>query len=332
MPSNPQEHAQREQLRSKLRVCSNAEIGDWTQEPRLGSEGGFVSLTSEFERVKAFTKALSEADLDILPAAKFQALDGAFGDLLDVLRGISQLKAQADTRDRNGLSDQFRQRFKSFFDEAAPVAGMLQDRSAPLVEWRTLLDEAKAELAARSEESTKAILEIRQSVDAAKLAARYEGISTQATYFQLQANEHLVAGKWWLGLSGVILVAVLSVSVWSVNYYLQNPPSPGAEINFQLIAAKLVLFSALFSALVSASRSYKAHRHNYVVNKHRLNALKTFRAFSEQAETDSATKQAVLMQTTQCIFSPQPSGYSSVEPESAPPWLELARLAIPDKR
>ena len=71
---------------------------------------------------------------------------------------------------------------------------------------------------------------------------------------------------------------------------------------------------------------YRAHRHNFVINRHRLNALSTFEAFAK-ATDDQQIKNAVLLQATQCIFGPQPTGYISGESESEgyPQILEIVR-------
>jgi hypothetical protein len=81
----------------------------------------------------------------------------------------------------------------------------------------------------------------------------------------------------------------------------------------------------LLSASVWCGKSYRAYRHNAVVNRHRQNALATFEAFAKAA-SDAETKNAVLLQATQCIFSPQQTGYVSGEPETAMPQvLEIVR-------
>jgi hypothetical protein len=86
------------------------------------------------------------------------------------------------------------------------------------------------------------------------------------------------------------------------------------------------MFSGLFAGVVWMGRIYRAHRHNYVINKHRQNALSTFETFAKAA-ADEQTKAAVLLQATQSIFSLQQSGYLSQESESAgyPQVLEIIR-------
>jgi hypothetical protein len=54
--------------------------------------------------------------------------------------------------------------------------------------------------------------------------------------------------------------------------------------------------------------------HNSIVNRHRETALTTFATFVGSTD-DPATKNAVLIQSTQAIFSPQPSGYLRMDTE-----------------
>jgi hypothetical protein len=47
-----------------------------------------------------------------------------------------------------------------------------------------------------------------------------------------------------------------------------------------------------------------------------LNALRTFETFA-RAANDDTTKNAVLIQATQCIFTPQQTGYVTQESDSS---------------
>ena len=98
----------------------------------------------------------------------------------------------------------------------------------------------------------------------------------------------------------------------------------------QFVAARIILFGVLSYALVSAVRIYRAEAHNQVVNAHRHHALRTFETFTA-ASSDDATRNAVLMQATQCIFSHRPSGFGQREDDAAPQSqvLELTRNVLP---
>jgi hypothetical protein len=90
---------------------------------------------------------------------------------------------------------------------------------------------------------------------------------------------------------------------------------------------KVFVFTVLLSATVWSGKVYRAYRHNAVVNRHRQNALATFQAFAKAANDDT-TKNAVLLQGTQCIFSPQQTGYIQSEADSpAPTLFEIIRGA-----
>ena len=64
-----------------------------------------------------------------------------------------------------------------------------------------------------------------------------------------------------------------------------------------------------------ASRNYTTHKHNAVVNRHRQNALLTYRALVEASAT-KGTEDIVLAHAASCIFSPQETGFSPGKGES----------------
>jgi hypothetical protein len=73
----------------------------------------------------------------------------------------------------------------------------------------------------------------------------------------------------------------------------------------------LIIFVLTFM-MVWAAKNFNASVHNYVVNRHRRNALASFQAFVEGASSDEV-KDAVLMQATSAIFTPQDSGYTKID-------------------
>jgi hypothetical protein len=59
-----------------------------------------------------------------------------------------------------------------------------------------------------------------------------------------------------------------------------------------------------------STKNFLNHKHNAIVNKHRQNALMTHSALVE-ASGDQGVRDAVLLQASSCIFSPQSTGYAS---------------------
>lgn len=91
------------------------------------------------------------------------------------------------------------------------------------------------------------------------------------------------------------------------------------------LVGRFVILSLLLYAISFTARNYNAMRHNLIVNTHRANSMRTFQAFVEAAGGDPETKNAVLIQATQAIFSAQASGYSHKEsnPEPQPKIIEI---------
>jgi hypothetical protein len=121
------------------------------------------------------------------------------------------------------------------------------------------------------------------------------------------------------------------------GYVLLNTPPEqiffAAQVGARACIRQVLADARSRGVLLASLRTYRAHRHNYVINKHRQNALQTFRAFSQQANADPATKSAVLLQATQCIFAPQATGYTTQEADSNySPIIEIVRAVTGDKK
>jgi len=81
------------------------------------------------------------------------------------------------------------------------------------------------------------------------------------------------------------------------------------------LVPRLLRVTLLLTALVFSLKNFSAMGHNYVVNRHRQTALTTFQTFVS-GTADPQIKNAVLLQATQAIFSPQPSAFLKGESES----------------
>jgi len=171
--------------------------------------------------------------------------------------------------------------------------------------------------------------EVNAIVESIRRAAAEVGVAQHASHFKNESDYHTKASSWWLIATVVIAAVTLGFGSYTVWYYSTHSVSLDGAQSLQLAVAKIILFSVLYFALIWVGRNYRAHRHNYIVNKHRQNALGTFEAFVKAA-TDEQTKNAVLLQATQSIFAPQVSGYLGKESEGHPSSqvLEIIRGAV----
>jgi hypothetical protein len=167
------------------------------------------------------------------------------------------------------------------------------------------------------------VSEMESTLQKVRQAAAEVGVAQHATHFKDEAEAHeKQAGKW---LTRTVWAAIATIG-WGAASFFIHPENETAKI-IQFAVAKLIILSALYYALVWCARNYNAHRHNYVVNKHRQNSLSTFETFVKAAGDDVDTKNAVLLQATQSIFSGQASGYIGKESDSETPnkFIEIMR-------
>ena len=109
-------------------------------------------------------------------------------------------------------------------------------------------------------------------------------------------------------ISAITLVFFAIFSLFLHKFDLIRPANTTEML--QLLTSKVLIFSVLGYILILAAKNYTAHKHNAVVNRHRQNALLTYRSLSAAAD-DAGTQDIVLAHAASCIFSPQETGLTS---------------------
>lgn len=164
-----------------------------------------------------------------------------------------------------------------------------------------------------SSESLKSRLEkiefdAKEKLNAISHLAQTAGITKYGQYFSETSEEEKSTAKGWLAaiIINIIIIITLAVSFICLQ---QN----GTLTNFdsiQLLVTKLIVFSVLFLFLALSIKTYKAHKHNQIVNKHRKNALLTYDSLVK-AETDKDTRNKILLAVTETIFGKTSTGFNT---------------------
>jgi len=277
-------------------------------------------------------KQLGNVRLDILPKVYIDELKGHINGANAL---ISKIRDASVKRKTSGpgwfeLIKDIRNSYGTYFRELAPIisfssltsAGREQLEKETVKVFDDLQLQAKNQAKGFEGKLAEELLkvsnlrnEIEQTVEKAKQAAEEVGVVQHAIHFKQEADDHKSAANRWLWVTSLLGLLTLALAIGSIVLYFSNLPSWSTSQSIQLAVSKVIIFSVLFYGLVGSARIYRSHRHNYVVNKHRQNALSTFEAFAKAAR-DEQTKSAVLLQTTQCIFSPQHSGYISQDSDA----------------
>jgi len=161
-------------------------------------------------------------------------------------------------------------------------------------------------------------------VDAKNKSSRIADASAE-TGASKYANIYSETAAGWKDNAGRWLIASIGVSVSAVFLILCYAIYGASTLSANEIIASLQkinigvlsLLILLISIAVSFMRSYRSCMHQYTVNLHKVNALKTFQLFYDAANgTDKEIKDAILVQTTRTIFEIGLTGYIAQDSQS----------------
>jgi hypothetical protein len=332
------------------------------QREKLGSELSFELILPLVVEIVSAARGLQKTNLDRIPYGLLSGILSAFqqiNQLLVQIMSFSPTQHGNAIQARDSYAMQIEDQWNGLFSQVRMILGSQDDDVAKsqiealAAQVRTtvqLSSDAADSLRSKQQEIdhmlAKFLEERKETFDkegAEKLkiidhalnevrkAAVEAGVSQTSKYFHDEASEHLKTSFLWLGATGlsILLLVLFSLLGTSLLTYLGNPqPLAGAEgvEHIRYLAQKGLIVFCLIFALILSAKNYGAARHNYVVNKHRNNALSSFQAFAASA-TDDQTKSAVLIQATQSIFSPQASGYVKTDGDNSPqtPVIEILR-------
>jgi len=183
--------------------------------------------------------------------------------------------------------------FQRLDSDARSTLQAIQDRSSKITET----------LSSYENDAKGVLAEIRQ-------VAAGEGVTQQAAHFNAEYQLHVDEANKWQRYAVKLAIALGTFAVFSL--FIHKIPFLKPETTYdaiQLSLSKILIFFVMAYMLFLSAKNFLNHKHNAIVNKHRQNALMTHRALVE-ASGDEGVRDAVLLQASSCIFSPQSTGYS----------------------
>jgi hypothetical protein len=249
---------------------------------------------------------LAQANADYNVFKQILDFNAASGDAVGTRSNIlTNIKARRD------------QLFDQLWQYVAYGVARITDTSLLETQARATIQGIEDQAAKLTEQLTKAKSDADGALAAIRAVASEQGVSQQAIYFKDEAQAQETLAEKWLTYTyrfaaALGVFAILSLFLHKIEWI---KPTNNAEM-FQLITSKVLIFTVLGYLLIMAARNYTTHKHNAVVNRHRQNALLTYRAIVTAAE-DTGTQDIVLAYAASCIFSPQETGFAHGKGESA---------------
>ena len=336
MQNQEQEKSIQEMLKEKLEILAKITPKSLARTNELGTSLDFSKGFEIFKRTLKLYRDLKDANLDGFPDQILQNLLTFTDVTINNFESIKDFQPAGQTNPvgvRDSLIQQVETQYVNQFSSIYPILAYSFGKGT---DFDSLVGEAKTSVSRVEEEAKKveaARKEIEDTLKQARKAAAEVGVAKHAVIFKSEADSHKIKGRYWLGATVVLAAITVAFGFWSVSYYIDKIMSLSTAQAVQVGLSKLVILGVLYFGLVWAGKIYKAQQHNYVVNQHRHNALNTFETFVKATE-DEQTKNAVLIQATQSIFSPQHSGFTAQEKElsTSPQVLEIFRSFMGGER
>lgn len=288
----------------------------------LGRQMSFVEAVPFAEAVIDVYKRIPVTALDDFTDGQLNAIQGQANADFNVFKQILDFDATANSASNtrrqliSGLQSRRDQVFDQLWQFIAYGVARITDTSLLESQARATIQSIKDQ----SEKLTKELGNAKTDADTALAAIRAvaseQGVSQQASYFKGEAESQETLAATWLDYTYKFAGAVAFFAVASLFLHKWQWLSPANTFEaIQLATSKVLVFAVLAYMLIMSARNYTTHKHNAVVNRHRQNALLTYRALVEAAG-EGGTQDIVLAHAASCIFSPQDTGFSQQRGES----------------
>lgn len=301
-----------EEIQVTLREIAEVDIDrELVRISDLGTTLAFTAHRDLFEDMQRFSESLAELSFASLPERTQEETRNSLNQLRRALDAVKKFSsAQHGESDRDSRANQLRQSFDAFKHTVIPYAGYLSWASIDLEQYRRDLDALTAEARNSVDQSLSELGERKSEADqmlaAIRSAAAETGVSQEAVTFREAAQRYeAVAGRWLLAALAAVVVTVVAafalVLVWDVDGQI----SEAAVL--QIVLAKAAVLAVLTYGTVTAVRLYRSNAHLAAVNRHREDALRTFRTFVEGTESGEI-KDKVLLAAAHAAFGQTATG------------------------
>lgn len=282
----------------------------------LGRQMNFAEAVKPAESIIAVYRRIPMSALPDFTDGQLNTIQSQANSDYNVFKQILDFNAASNDAvgTRTNIINNIKSRRDQVFDQlwhfVAYGVARITDTSLLETQARATIQGIEDEAAKLTDQLTKAKLDADTALAAIRAVASEQGVSQQAIYFKTEAEGQETLAKDWLRYTywfaaALGAFAILSLFLHKVDWI---KPSGNGEM-FQLITSKVLIFTALGFLLIMAARNYTTHKHNAVVNRHRQNALLTYRAIVTAAE-GTGTQDIVLAHAASCIFSPQETGFA----------------------
>lgn len=308
------------------------------QRKRLGEENHFGGAVEPAKVLVDLFKRLPISSLDHFPDNELKIVkqqSDAVRNLFSQIMDFSLSQGDVENRQKQ-LIDNLSAQAQPTFSKLLPLIAYSVSRTADFpaleVEARSAIqsvndkaDSLVGELEEQREQAESILAEVRNT-------AAEQGVSQEAFHFSQEADRHDEKSWNWLVASIVSSAVLLIYTVCTLFFSKFSLLSANSTIEvIQITASKVLVFIVLGFAMLQAVKNYSAHRHNAVANRHRQNALMTYKAISDAGGTPEV-RNAVIQHAASAVYAPSDTGYLKSEDKTGSnvPLVGIAPQSLVD--
>lgn len=293
------------------------EVNSLPREDELGKSYSFHNVVEPATRIVELFGRLAPEVLDDFGATQLNQLQGQADACFNLFERVLNFDAKQGNAHKvqQQLIQQIEGAYQGAFNVMLPLVGYSLHKSA---DFQRLDSEARAALQKIKDETNEITKSLEQkqtesedALEAIRTVAAEQGVTQQAIYFKKEADQNATDSEtwrrrtikiaWWLGGYSVLTLGLHKIP-------LIAPVSTYETV--QLAISKILIFAVISFILYLSAKNFLSHKHNAVVNRHRQNALMTYKALVEAAGDKQQASDAVLVHAASCIYAPQATGYS----------------------
>lgn len=315
--TNAAEKEALENARTSLVRMQEFDVKKLPREAELGKSYSFNDAVEPANRlVELFRRLSPEAlvDFGTQQLNQIQQQADACYNLFDAVLKFDAKQANAhETQQR--LIQQIEGAYQGAFNVLLPLVGYSLHKTADFQrldsEARAALQKIKDDADRITEELKKQKYDAESALEEIRKVAAEQGVTQQAIYFKEEADKNDTDAETWRDRT--INIAWLLGGYAVASLFIHKIPWLAPTNTYetvQMAVSKILIFAVISFVLYLSARNFLSHKHNAVVNRHRQNALMTYKALVEATGEKQQASDAVLVHAASCIYAPQPTGYT----------------------
>jgi hypothetical protein len=280
----------------------------------LGSALAFDKTPEIVENLQSLLSSISDDVMKFAPSDTWRVVKGYAEQFSNILEAIVNFNPQQDnpSGERDALQRQLEDQYNNLYRHLAVVVaaalGIISSGSidarlrAASEQAENLLKEARQSFAKQSEDMERILTTSRDR--------SAEFVSTvEAEHFGNASESYGSAAVPWLWGTFFTGLVILALAIFSLYWAASGKyEALKASSVAQVAVSKILLFGVLAYFANMCSRNYFANKHNQAVNKHRKNAILSYRSLIAPTSSPE-NRDVILMHAASAVFAPQDSAY-----------------------